>query len=291
MFGDRISRSVAVAKECAAVLKSNPTLGFFPVISSIAVIVASLPFIIPIVLTEIARNTIHHYHQHFGVMSYVLMAGLYFVTTFIIIFFNSALVVCAHENLEGRPTTMKFGIDQAIKKVPQILCWAAIASTVGMILRTISERSGLIGQIVVGLVGIAWNLAVFFVVPVLVFENTGPIQAVKDSTAMIKQSFGERVFLGVGLSSIFGLLFLLSIAPIAIAIGFATIHIWPLAIFFGIVTLLYIVVLAVVSSTFATIFQTALYMYCRTGTIPNGFQAQSLQGAFVLKPERRIFGR
>jgi len=37
--------------------------------------------------------------------------------------------------------------------------------------------------------------------------------------------------------------------------------------------------------------QTALYIYCRTGAIPLGFQPATMQGAFAVRPESKIANR
>ncbi len=42
-----------------------------------------------------------------------------------------------------------------------------------MVLQAIEERFGIIGTIVARLVGLAWNLVTFLVVPILVLEDLG----------------------------------------------------------------------------------------------------------------------
>jgi hypothetical protein len=41
----------------------------------------------------------------------------------------------------------------------------------------------------------------------------------------------------------------------------------------------YLIVLALVQSALQAIFQTALYLYARDGQVPEGFQAEVLEGA------------
>ena len=62
-----------------------------------------------------------------------------------------------------------------------------------MVFRFISERSGFIGRIVVGLVGMGWTLATYLAVPVLVTQNVGPIDAVKESAGLFKRTWGEQM--------------------------------------------------------------------------------------------------
>ncbi len=287
MFGDRIARSIAIAKESYAVLKSNPCLGLFPVISGIFTLIASIPFVAALVLTSIG----HHHKEAFGPLHYGVTFGMYMVNMFIVIFFNSALVACANESLQGRPTTMAFGIRTAASRLPQILTWAFIASTVGMVLRMVSERAGAVGSIVSAIFGLAWNLIVFFVVPILVLEKVSPIEAIKTSGAMLKRTWGERIVLGVGISTVMALLALVVLLPIGLGIFFIVQGAYPVGIFCFVGAVVYGLTLAVAGSALGTIYQTALYLYCRDGIIPAGFQPASMQNAFRAKPERKFFGR
>jgi hypothetical protein len=48
-----------------------------------------------------------------------------------------------------------------------------MSATVGIILHLIERRAGILGRIATSFIGIAWSLATFFVVPVLILENKG----------------------------------------------------------------------------------------------------------------------
>jgi hypothetical protein len=282
-----------VARESYQVLRSNPALAIFPILSAVASLLVSLPFAIPLGLTLVGRHLAHHEHA-FSALQYGLTGCLYFANYFVVIFFNSALVASANEELNGRKATVAFGVESAMKRLPQILGWTLIASTVGLVLKMISDRAGFVGTIVIGLIGMVWNLAVFFVVPGLVLDRVGPVEAIKTSAGMIKKTWGEYIVLDVGIGLVTGLLMLLSIIPFGIAIALfvsqtaAGIWLGALAVFLGLV---YIVAVGIVASSMTTIFQTALYIYCRTGAIPSGFGATSIQGAFKEKPVRTVFGR
>jgi hypothetical protein len=209
---DRFNRSWQVAKESYAVLCSNPSLVFFPFASGAAAVFVSLPFIGLLI-------AFHPHHGPWAAAHYAIVAAMYFADYFAIIFFNSALVACAHENLNGRPSSVRFGIEAASKRLPQIFCWALIASTVGLVLRFIGERTGIIGRIVTSLIGLVWNIAVYFVVPCMVVDNEGPVTALKTSTGLIKRTWGERLILGVGVGSALAVFFLMAIIPILLAVA------------------------------------------------------------------------
>ena len=109
-----------------------------------------------------------------------------------IFFCNTALVGAALIRLRGGDPTVADGFRIAASRVGPILGYALIAATVGMVLRAISERSGFLGRLVVSLVGFAWNLATFLVVPVLVVEDVGPIEAVQRSASYLGRRGANR---------------------------------------------------------------------------------------------------
>ena len=288
MLGDRFNRSWQVAKESFLVLRNNPSLSVFPILSGIAAILVSIPFILILAFSDFK----HASHQGtFGTVHYVASAAMYFCNYFAIIFFNSALVACANENLQGRPTSLSFGLHAAARRLPQILGWTLIASTVGLILRTIGERTGVAGAIVTSIIGLAWNIAVFFVVPCMVLDLESPFSAVKKSTGMLKQTWGERIILGVGVGSDLGILYLFAFIPFLVAIFCAVNEVYVLAIIFGIAGVLSLLAVSIIASAITTIYQTALYIYCRTGSAPTAFNPESFQNAFKPKPASGLFGR
>ena len=87
------------------------------------------------------------------------------------------------------------GLALARQHIGKIFVWALITATVGMILRAIQERSGIVGRIVIGIVGIAWSVLTFFVVPVLLYEPVGVGESIKRSASIFRQRWGEQ-FIG-----------------------------------------------------------------------------------------------
>src|SRR5206468_1472245 len=84
--------------------------------------------------------------------------------------------------------------------------WAMLPATSGLILRAVSERFGGVGRIVAGVVGAAWNIVTYLVVPVLIFEKRRPWAAVKRSGSLLRHTWGEAFGGYVTLGGIFVLL-------------------------------------------------------------------------------------
>jgi hypothetical protein len=137
-----------------------------------------------------------------GTYAFVLL--FYVVQYFVIFFCNTALVGAAMIRLRGGDPTVGDGFRIAVSRIQPILGYALIAATVGMVLRAISERSGLLGRLVIASVGLAWNLATYLVVPVLVVEDVGPIEAVSAARpACARPGAADRRNIGI---MVFGLI-------------------------------------------------------------------------------------
>jgi hypothetical protein len=203
----------------------------------------------------------------------------------VVVFFNVALIHCANKALNNEETSVGDGLRAATKRLGPILGWTLVGATVGTILRSISERSGIIGQIVVGLVGGAWSIVTFFVVPSLALEGVGPITAIKTSFATIKKTWGETIIGNIGVSFAIGLLALVPI-PIFVGVCF-TGSAWLILGTLS-VSALYWLALAVIGSCLSGIYTTAVFHYAKTGSVPNVFTVDQIQMAFLPRPESKI---
>jgi hypothetical protein len=271
---DRISRSWTLVKASAAVLRSDKELLLFPVISAFATLLVLATFMVPVLgLKLFEGGTI-------GPLGAVVGFLFYLCQYFVIFFFNTALVGAAMIRLEGGDPTVADGLRIARSKIGVILGYAAIAATVGLILKAIEERAGAIGRIVIGLVGMAWTLATFLVVPVLVARDVGPLDAVKESVELLKRTWGENVAGNVGIGLAFGLLTaLVVVAVVALVIGAAVIGGAKLAVAVGVLGALAIAFVAVLQAALSGIYSAALYRYAVDGQAPAGFGTGQLENA------------
>lgn len=259
----RLSNSFALMKASANVLKMDKELIVFPLMSGIAAVLVTASFIAPLAVTGGFEFFAEDGGSYFA---YSMGFLFYFVQYTVMFFFNSALVGAALIRLAGGDPTVSDGLAIASKRMPAILGYAAIAATVGMVLRALSERSGFLGRMVVGLVGMAWNLTTYLTVPVLVTKDVGPIDAVKESAALFRKTWGEQVVGNFGMG---WAIFLIGLAWSVISVGMivATASVLPggavLAVV-GIAVLGY-VFLALLSSALKGVYTAALYRYAITG--------------------------
>lgn len=275
------TRSWELAKASLAVLRSDKELLLFPLVSFISLVVVTIGFAIPWIalggLRELDAN------GQPGVMTYVL-AFLFYVVSYTVIFFcNTALVGAAMIRLEGGDPTLGDGFRIASSRLPQIIGYALIAATVGMILRWISERAGIVGQIIIGIIGFAWNIATFLVVPVLAVEKVGPIEAIKRSAGLLRRTWGEQLVGNAGIGIVFGLLATLAIlVGVGLTIALAQTSV-ALAIVVVVVTVLVVGTIALIGSAASGIFTASLYRYATKGEPGTNFRADTMAAAFRSK--------
>lgn len=278
---EKLRNSWELVKASAKVLSADKELIVFPILSSLGVLVVSITFALPMILTGFLDFVLFSEDgpQIFG----FLIGFLFYVVQYFVIFYaNSALVGAAMIRLKGGDPTVRDGIRIANSHLGAILGYSVLAATVGMIIKTISERSKNLGRFIVSLIGMAWNLATFLVVPVLVVEGLGPIESVKRSALLLKRTWGEQIAGNFGIGAIFGLLTFLGIlifAPV-LMIGIAN---DLLALIIGAVIglVIYLILLSMVQGALNGIYVAAVYNYAADGNIGTFFEPDQITKAFV----------
>ncbi|MEA2677999.1 MAG: hypothetical protein QOJ81_2140 [Chloroflexota bacterium] len=277
---DSIGRSWELAKGSFRVLRSDKELLIFPFLSFIALVIVTLSFAYPFVLVGGVTSA---QNGETNIASYVLAFIFYVVSYTVTFFFQTALVGAAMIRLDGGDPTVRDGLRIAISRLPQIIGYAIIAATVGMILRWISERAGIVGQIIGGVLGFAWSVATFLVVPVLVVEKVGPIEAVKRSGGLLRKTWGEQLIGNVGIGLVFGVLMMLVIFLGGALLYFLFQASFALALA-GLVALILVVgVLALIGSALGGIFTASVYRYATKGDAGAMFNNQVVATAFRQK--------
>ena len=273
----RFANSWQLVKSSAAVLQADTELLVFPILSAAGVLLLTASFAVPILVTGSAERV---ESTPLG----LVVAFLFYLATYFVIFFcNSALVGAAMIRLRGGDPTVRDGLKIAFGHIGPIFGYALLAATVGVLLRAIQERAGLLGRIVVSLVGFAWSVATFLAVPVLVCENLGPVDAVKRSAELLKKTWGEQVIGNSGIGSVFGLLIVLVIfCSVPLLILAASVS--PVALIGALSVVVFTVIsLAILNAALSSIYTAAVYLYAAEGATGSSFQPSMIQGAFRAK--------
>ena len=268
-FFNRVSNTLKMMKSCLDVLKKDRELILFPVFAAISVAI--------FVLIISAGGYLDNLDTEQG-GSLAPLILLIFGANFLIVFFNSALVSAALERLRGGDPNVKSGLSHAIKHIHHIFFWSIIVTIVALfiaIIRGDRRENSIFREIFASIIQAGWAMMTFFVVPIIVSENIGPINAIKRSTSLFKQTWGDQVVanFGFGIFQLFGVL-------LGVVVG------WFFGLFSPVLGAVLGGSLAVMSVaiiyTLEGIYKAALYEFA-LGEKPLEFQQEDLRTAYQRK--------
>ena len=276
-FFDRLKNGWQLAKMSLATINENRTLLLFPVFSTISLILVLITFFGGgyFLVGDQISTLLDSESSGSNVAAYAIVFVYYLINFFIMVFFNAALVHCAMKIFKNEETSVGDGFNFALSRIGQIFSWAVVAATVGTILQVIRDN-GKIGEFAASLIGGAWSILTFFVVPVIIYEDKSFYEAIKSSTNLVKEKWGESLaanmsfgffhFIGILLSVATGF-FLASIAHpvVGVAVGLSM-----------------IIMISIVVSAARTVFVAAVYN--RVKGLPTGhFEGGALDDVFIQK--------
>ncbi|MDS0295952.1 DUF6159 family protein [Halogeometricum luteum] len=269
----RFSRGLDVVDASVDVFRDNPRLALLPALSllsvgsafAVAVGVALRYGTVEAFLT----NDLLRYAGVFVAIAVSSSAGT---------FFNAAVVHCAARYFDGEDPTVRDGLAAAWRARRTIALWSVTAATLGTVLYVVDEKFGVFGSLARVLFDLAWALLTFFVVPVIVLEDTASLRAVlRESGDAFRETWGESVSATVGVSVAFlpaGLLGVGALAWAYFAAGGVAAYVVGAA---GFVLLVASMVAAQVVGMVA---RTALYRYATTGERVGPWARRNPESAF-----------
>jgi hypothetical protein len=277
----RFSRSWQLTKQSFTVLLKNPVLMLFPCLSALATLAVFVSFLLPLFRSGAMQTTARHWQTE--PLAWLTLFGFYYCCYFVQIFFNCALMASANMVLCGGKTSLRDGLGLAASRFARIALWALIAATVGWGLRMLEERAGLVGKIIISLLGMAWGILTYFMVPVVMFEDNGVFDGVRRSGDLMKKTWGVAVGKGItftALNLLAAVIWLVSSIAVLVLIHPLVGLLWM----FG-----YLALWMIVVSTIDGIFRVALYRYAWIGAKTEYFDPQLIESAFVPKKKRKLF--
>ncbi len=302
---NRFKRSWVLLKSSLSVIASNKQLLFFPIVIFICTIGIGAFFLAPPLLRPTGHpylsgehwNAIWHSlftssgntHDHRVALTpgaTVYFAFLYFVCMFIATFCNVAFYHEILAALSGQTVSIGRGLKFAMSRLGAILLWTAFAGLVGFIIRTIEQRLSWVGQIIGGLIGLAWSVASVFVIPVIVREEStsNPFTVLRKSAGVLKKTWGEALIGYVGLGFANTVVLFLSMMFLAGAVGISVVlnNFWILGLA-AVAWFMAICVWSYVAGVASNVYRGALYLYAAEGTIPAPYDQEMLDMAWKFK--------
>ncbi len=131
---------------------------------------------------------------------------------------------------------------------------------------------------------VVWELITFFALPIIMFENLGPIAAIKRSASLFKERWGAQLAGGVRIG---GVIFLVAMLPaLLVIIGGVLLSIIGVAVIgipLAIIGLIVFVAANLVASVMREIYSVALYRYALDGQGHGAFTAEQLSSTVRTK--------
>ena len=195
----------------------------------------------------------------------------YLVFSFITFFFNTAIIKSVQRRNNGEDNKLWDGIRDARKHLKAIFIWSLINATVTTILKLLQKKFGensMVGSIIVGLVGWAWNILTFFSFPLMIVNEMWPKEAIKESGSLFKKTWGERAIIHVWVGLMFFFLYLALILLSVLVIYTGLFLTWIILL------VVWMIFLMILSSTTDTIIKTILLYYAQHGKLPAGLEGE-----------------
>ncbi len=277
---DKLRNSWELVKASFRVLSADKELLVFPIVSAMGTLIVTLTFALPMFLSGLMDSL---FSEKIQIAGFVVIFLFYIVQYTVIFFANTALVGAAVVRLRGGNPTVGQGFQIAFSRLLNIVGYAIIAATVGMLLRAISERSRGLGRMAISLIGFAWNIATFLVVPVLAVEGVGPIDAIKRSVYLLRKTWGEQIAGNIGIGTVFGLISfgIVILGMVFAGIAFIVLESAALAIAMIVLMVIALILVGLINSTLSGIYAAAVYQYAETGHTGGFFDDSVVQRTFT----------
>ncbi len=276
----RFRRSWDLFKTSFSVIKQDKELLWMPILSFVATAVAIAGIAGIGVFAGIFQAFIDS-DGNFDAVTAAFTFAVYLTLAFIQVFFHAATVAGANERLSGGDPTLRSALGKAGSHIGRLFLWSLVVATVNVILQALNraagQRGNMIGQIVVSLVGGAWNLATYFVVPVLLFEDKGVGGGMKGSVSYFKKTWGETIIGDAGIGFAGGIVTVLILVTGGLS---AYVMLNLLGVIPALVVLAAAVLTAIAASIMftvaAAVYKTALYRFASGAGASGPFNAAQM---------------
>jgi hypothetical protein len=249
-------------------LRRNPSLIAFPVIGAGGVLAAI--GLVALALFALDPNlygfplwAVNHY--------YILVPALvaaYVLVVLVATFATAALIGASMQALNGQRATVRDGLRSARTHLGPLLLWGLFSATVGLVLQFVASRAGIGGVILRVIGGVAWGLATYFVVPVILFEGGGPRTYIPRSAAIMRDKFANVLFSNLVMGLVLG-------AGIVLSIGLLVWGVFEIGLYSApveggallVAGLVLFVGFLILDAAAEGVLQASLYRYATTGKL------------------------
>jgi len=198
--------------------------------------------------------------------------------------------------LHGGDATLGQSLGFGLRNLHRVVLWALVSAlaflVLGSLRRTIQKAADNLGPLgrmlegpVLWLIETTWRISRLLVIPAMVYEKVGPVDGIKRSVALIRETWGQSLIRDLGFGAVFGAiktaLAALALACVLLLPPGSMVQAWAL-----VVVGLGFVLAFVVEGMLASVFNAAMYHFATRGEAGMGFSADILQSAMRTKGTR-----
>ena len=303
---EKLNRSWQLFKRSVLVIRENPKLLIFPMVTGLLTAAIALFFLAPVGLMVfaphwLAGTKLEGLANSFGFVKFrhgvsfnfslqplgtAVLAGGYLVNMFLATMSSVAFNHEILQALKGQPVCITRGIEAACSRWKSVLLWSLLAGMVGLIIRAVEERVAFVGRLVAGLIGLAWSVASIFAIPILAQEPgfSNPFAILSKSAETIKRTWGEMLTGYAGMQGTNLLVLWVSIVfwVAAGASAYLMSSAWVLLIA-GLPWLVAIIAYGYVAGIASRVYLCALYLYAADGFVAGQFEASMMNQGWKIK--------
>lgn len=210
-------------------------------------------------------------------IAYLVLFVCYVACAFSLALGQAAIAHTVYTRLHGGDASLGQSLRMAFSHAGSLLVWSCITSTVGVVLHAISERSKILGMIIAAILGTAWGILTYFVVPAMVIDKKSAFGSIPRSAAVFKATWGETLVSNFSLGAVF---FLAHVLVLLSFVGLTVVTLsyrsMPLFILLSVLVVLWVILASIVHSTLNAVLRTLLYIYATESVVPQNFNSELL---------------
>jgi hypothetical protein len=305
----KIQRGWVLVLRSLAVLRQNPKLLVFPGFI-LAITVLVLLFILVLLFqwdtgfspwSSAHWSAVRDYWMsfdketgkllHVNPLCYLVLPVINLILMFGVNFCNVAFFNEIFNALNGQPVSVRGGLRFAGSRIGAIVVWSLFTGVVGYLIQSLGQYLGGVGRWICKLIGLTWQLASLFVLPVLVREtnSVNPLGFLRSAALLLTRTWGESL-VGYAGTQVIGRVVVAISLPLLVLSVVASL-LYNGAVLMTIV-LIFLVWFLLIGGVFyilhvlERIFLGALFIFATEGVVPGPFDKEMMDAVWKVKNGR-----
>jgi hypothetical protein len=276
----RFSNTCNLLKAAKQVLFEDKRLLALPVLSAAScIVVIATPFVCVAPFRDAIERSAPADSSFVLASLFFFLFVMYYLVVLTGVFFNAVLIICADGHLRKEKVALRDAFTAAFARLPALAGWTLIYYSIGFIIRIVEEKSQGLAGYFTSVIGAAFTVSVFLIVPVIVLEKTGPVVSLKRSGELFLKTWGEEIISDLG----FTIIWIVTGCLLVISAGFwgaadrGAAGGWAYGA--GLITAAAGIAGILVTISLLAVFKTVLYRFACYDEVPGSYTQEQLSQA------------